>query len=131
MLHRALFGSLERFIGILLEHHAGKLPLWLAPIQIVIANITSSAECYAKEIFELFKQNSLRTELDTRKEKIGYKIRKHSTAKIPILFIIGNKEMEEKTISIRRLGSDKTETLSIGDSLSKLLDEAKPPGSIA
>ena len=131
MLHRALFGSLERFIGILLEHHAGKLPLWLAPIQIVIANITSSAECYAKEIFELFKQNSLRTELDTRNEKIGYKIREHSTAKIPILFIIGNKEMEEKTISIRRLGSDKTETLSIEDSLSKLLDEAKPPGSIA
>ena len=131
MLHRALFGSLERFIGILLEHHAGKLPLWLAPIQIVIANITSSAESYAKEIFELFKQNSLRTELDTRNEKIGYKIREHSTAKIPILFIIGNKEMEEKTISIRRLGSDKTETLSIEDSLSKLLDEAKPPGSIA
>ena len=131
MLHRALFGSLERFIGILLEHHAGRLPLWLAPIQIVIANITSSAECYAKEIFELFKQNSLRTELDTKNEKIGYKIRKHSTAKIPILFIIGNKEMEEKTISIRRLGSDKTETLSIEDSLSKLLDEAKPPGSIA
>ena len=131
MLHRALFGSLERFIGILLEHHAGKLPLWLAPIQIVIANITSSAESYAKEIFELFKQNSLRTELDTKNEKIGYKIREHSTAKIPILFIIGNKEMEEKTISIRRLGSDKTETLSIEDSLSKLLDEAKPPGSIA
>ena len=131
MLHRALFGSLERFIGILLEHHAGRLPLWLAPIQIVIANITSSAESYAKEIFELFKQNSLRTELDTRNEKIGYKIREHSTAKIPILFIIGNKEMEEKTISIRRLGSDKTETLSIEDSLSKLLDEAKPPGSIA
>ena len=131
MLHRALFGSLERFIGILLEHHAGRLPLWLAPIQIVIANITSSAECYAKEIFELFKQNSLRTELDTKNEKIGYKIREHSTAKIPILFIIGNKEMEEKTISIRRLGSDKTETLSIEDSLSKLLDEAKPPGSIA
>ena len=131
MLHRALFGSLERFIGILLEHHAGRLPLWLAPIQIVIANITSSAECYAKEIFELFKQNSLRTELDTRNEKIGYKIREHSTAKIPILFIIGNKEMEEKTISIRRLGSDKTETLSIEDSLSKLLDETKPPGSIA
>ena len=131
MLHRALFGSLERFIGILLEHHAGKLPLWLAPIQIVIANITSSAESYAKEIFELFKQNSLRTELDTRNEKIGYKIREHSTAKIPILFIIGNKEMEERTVSIRRLRSDKTETLSIDESLSKLLDEAKLPGSIA
>ena len=131
MLHRALFGSLERFIGILLEHHAGKLPLWLAPIQIVIANITSSAESYAKETFYLFKQNSLRTELDIRNEKIGYKIREHSTAKIPILFIIGNKEMEERTISIRRLGSDKTETLSIEESLSKLLDEAKLPRSIA
>ena len=97
MLHRALFGSLERFIGILLEHHAGKLPLWLAPLQIVISNITSDSEHYAKEVYNIYKKNNFRVELDLRNEKIGYKIREHSNAKIPILFIIGNNEMKEIT----------------------------------
>ena len=127
MLHRALFGSLERFIGILLEHHAGKLPLWLAPLQIVISNITSDSENYAKEVYNIYKKNNFRVELDLRNEKIGYKIREHSNAKIPILFIIGNNEMKEKNISIRRLGSDKTETLDLEKSLKTLLKETQYP----
>ena len=127
MLHRALFGSLERFIGILLEHHAGKLPLWLAPLQIVISNITSDSEHYAKEVYNIYKKNNFRVELDLRNEKIGYKIREHSNAKIPILFIIGNNEMKEKNISIRRLGSDKTETLDLEKSLKTLLKETQYP----
>ena len=127
MLHRALFGSLERFIGILLEHHAGKLPLWLAPLQIVISNITSDSEHYAKEVYNIYKRNNFRVELDLRNEKIGYKIREHSNAKIPILFIIGNNEMKEKNISIRRLGSDKTETLDLEKSLKTLLKETQYP----
>ena len=127
MLHRALFGSLERFIGILLEHHAGKLPLWLAPLQIVISNITSDSEHYAKEVYNIYKKNNFRVELDLRNEKIGYKIREHSNAKIPILFIIGNNEMKEKNVSIRRLGSDKTETLDLEKSLKTLLKETQYP----
>ena len=127
MLHRALFGSLERFIGILLEHHAGKLPLWLAPLQIVISNITSDSEHYAKEVYNIYKKNNFRVELDLRNEKIGYKIREHSNAKIPILFIIGNNEMKEKSVSIRRLGSEKTETLDLEKSLKTLLKETQYP----
>ncbi len=127
MLHRALFGSLERFIGILLEHHAGKLPLWLAPLQIVISNITSDSEHYAKEVYNIYKRNNFRVELDLRNEKIGYKIREHSNAKIPILFIIGNNEMKEKSVSIRRLGSEKTETLDLEKSLKTLLKETQYP----
>tara|TARA_Y100000590_G_scaffold393329_1_gene471544 strand:- start:12842 stop:14764 length:1923 start_codon:yes stop_codon:yes gene_type:complete len=127
MLHRALFGSLERFAGILIEHYAGHLPLWLSPLQIIIATITSDSNSYAEKVFYELKKNQLRVEKDLRNEKIGYKIREHSAAKIPIIIIIGKKEMQNNTISIRRLGSEKTQTLKIGDFLKILLKESALP----
>ena len=107
MLHRALFGSLERFAGILIEHYAGHLPFWLSPLQIIIATITSDSDNYADNIFNQLKDNGLRVEKDVRNEKIGYKIREHSNAKIPVIMVIGKKEEENNTVSVRRLGSEK------------------------
>ncbi len=107
MLHRAIFGSIERFIGILIEHTGGNLPLWLAPIQIIVCTITSNADNYAQLVCDCLKKNGLRVDLDMRNEKISYKIREHSLAKIPIIVICGNKEAEEQTLSFRRLGSEK------------------------
>ena len=127
MLHRALFGSLERFAGILIEHYAGHLPFWLSPLQIVIATITSDSDNYANDIFNLLKDKGLRVEKDIRNEKIGYKIREHSTSKIPAIIIIGKKEVENKTISVRRLGSEKTETFKVDEILKILCKESLAP----
>ena len=127
MLHRALFGSIERFIGILIENYSGRLPLWLAPTQIVIATITTDTNPYAEEVFKLFKEKNLRTVLDIRNEKIGYKIREHSNAKVPVLIIIGKQEAENKQLSVRRLGSNDTEKFDIQTIINVLAEEAKSP----
>ena len=129
MLHRALFGSLERFAGILIEHYAGHLPFWLSPLQIVIATITSDLDNYADNIFQQLRDKGLRVEKDIRNEKIGYKIREHSTAKIPVIMVIGKKEAENKTVSVRRLGSEKTETFNIDEILEVLFRESLLPNS--
>ena len=120
MLHRALFGSLERFTGILIEHYAGNLPFWLSPLQIVVATITSDSDNYADNIFNQLRDKGLRVKKDIRNEKIGYKIREHSIAKIPVIMVIGKKEIENKTVSLRKLGSEKTETFKI-DEITKIL----------
>ena len=127
MLHRALFGSIERFIGILIENYSGRLPLWLAPTQIVIATITTDTNPYAEEVLKIFKENNLRTEIDIRNEKIGYKIREHSNAKVPVLIIIGKQEAEKKQLSVRRLGSNNTETFDLKTITDALAKEAKAP----
>ena len=127
MLHRALFGSLERFTGILIEHYAGRLPLWLAPLQIMIATITSDSDKYAKEVLQELRVHGLRADMDLRNEKISYKIREHSISKIPLILVIGKKEAEQKTISLRRLGSNKTETIGLKQVLSLLQEEAMLP----
>ena len=113
MLHRAILGSLERFTGILIEHYEGKFPLWLAPIQLVVATITSKADQYAKEIEEKFIEKGIRVILDSRNEKINYKVREHSVNKIPYIFVVGVNEMENGTVAIRKLGSNKQEIISI------------------
>ena len=111
MLHRALFGSLERFTGILLEHYAGNLPLWLAPVQAVVAPITSEIDSYANEIYNQLKSRDIRVDLDTRNEKINYKIRDNSLQKIPYMLIVGKQEQENRSISIRKFGSKDQEII--------------------
>ena len=113
MLHRALFGSLERFTGILLEHYAGNLPLWLSPVQAVVAPITSEIDDYAVEIQETLKSSGFRVEMDLRNEKISYKIRENSLQKIPFLLIVGKKEMEEKSVTLRTFGSKDQEKIKL------------------
>ena len=113
MLHRALFGSLERFIGILIENYAGKLPFWLSPSQVVVLPIAEEHNEYAKKIFkELFKEG-IKCEVDLRNQKINYKIREHSLSKVPLLLICGSKEVKGKSITIRKLGSEKQDTKKI------------------
>jgi threonyl-tRNA synthetase len=113
MLHRALFGSLERFIGILLEHYAGKLPLWLSPLQAIVLPISSEFDNYAKKIYEQFTKAGINTEMDLKNQKINYKIREHSLSKIPLLLICGEKEFKNESVTIRRLGHEQQETLSL------------------
>jgi len=127
MLHRAILGSLERFTGILIEHYEGKFPLWLAPIQLVIATITSKADQYAHEIEEKFIEKGIRVILDSRNEKINYKVREHSVNKIPYIFVVGVNEMDDKTVAIRKLGSNKQEILNIQDSVDMILKETAAP----
>jgi threonyl-tRNA synthetase len=127
MLHRAMFGSLERFTGILIEHYAGHFPLWLAPVQAVVATITSDADDYARELQALAQRQGLRVETDLRNEKINYKVREHSLAKIPVLLVVGKKEAAERSVSIRRLGSEKQTSMSLDAALASLVDEAVPP----
>tara|TARA_Y100000590_G_scaffold466888_1_gene643768 strand:- start:449 stop:2203 length:1755 start_codon:yes stop_codon:yes gene_type:complete len=129
MLHRALFGSLERFAGILIEHYAGHLPFWLAPLQIIIATITSDSDNYASEIYNKLKEKGLRVEKDLRNEKIGYKIREHSKAKVPVIMILGKKENENKTASIRRLGTEQNEVFEINEIITKLYKESFSPNN--
>ncbi|MFL2819623.1 MAG: threonine--tRNA ligase [Alphaproteobacteria bacterium] len=129
MLHRAILGSLERFTGILIEHYEGKFPLWLAPIQLVIATITSKADKYAYEIEKKFIDKGIRVILDSRNEKINYKVREHSVNKIPYIFVVGVNEMDDETVAIRKLGSDKQEILSIKDSVDMILKETASPDS--
>ena len=129
MLHRAILGSLERFTGILIEHYEGKFPLWLAPIQLVIATITSKADKYAYEIEKKFIDKGIRVILDSRNEKINYKVREHSVNKIPYIFVVGVNEMDDETVAIRKLGSDKQEILNIKDSVDMILKETASPDS--
>jgi len=127
MLHRALFGSLERFTGILIEHYAGKLPLWLAPVQAVVAPIVSDADAYACEVRDALKAAGLRVETDLRNEKINLKVREHSLAKVPLLVVVGRREAENRTVALRRLGSEAQEVLALDEAQAKLRAEAAPP----
>src|SRR5437660_5621330 len=127
MLHRAMFGSLERFTGILIEHYAGHFPLWLAPVQAVVATITSDADEYARQAIAAARRAGLRVEADLRNEKINYKVREHSVAKIPVLLVVGKKEAAERAVSIRRLGSDKQTVMPLDRALAMLSDEAVAP----
>ena len=123
LLHRAMFGSLERFIAILIEHHAGNLPLWLAPIQVKVLTITSDADDYAHQIAEKLQAANINTEVDLRNEKISYKVREHSLAKIPVLLAVGAREVKEKSVSIRRLGIKDQKTLNLDDAIKELKAE--------
>ena len=127
MLHRALFGSLERFTGIMIEHYAGKFPFWLAPVQAVVATITDDGDEYAAEVVKALKKAGIRAEIDLRNEKISYKIREHSMKKVPVVLVIGKKEAADRTVTIRRLGQEKQETLALGDVVAKLTAEAAWP----
>jgi threonyl-tRNA synthetase len=127
MLHRALLGSIERFVGILIEHFAGKLPLWLAPVQAVVATITNDVDAYAGEVFKALQDAGIRVEIDTRPEKINYKIREHSLKKVPLLLVLGKKEAENKSVALRRLGGENQEMLSLTDAVAKLREEAESP----
>ena len=127
MLHRALFGSLERFTGILLEHHGGKLPLWLAPEQVVVATITDDSLEYARKVVKTLQTAGLRARGDLRNEKIGYKIREHSLAKVPAMFVVGAREMENGTVAVRRMDSKKQEVLALDEAVARLRDEAAGP----
>lgn len=127
MLHRALFGSLERFTGIMIEHYAGKFPFWLAPLQVVVATITDEGNDYAKEVLAALKKAGIRAEIDLRNEKISYKIREHSLKKVPVMLVIGKKEAADHTVTIRRLGQEKQETLALNDVIAKLKTEAAWP----
>src|SRR5712692_7708529 len=127
MLHRAMFGSLERFTGILIEHYAGHLPLWLSPLQAVIATITDDADGYAREVIAAARRLLRRLETDLRNEKINYKVREHSLAKLPALLVVGRKEAAERTVSIRRLGKEGQTVLPLDAALAALADEAVPP----
>jgi threonyl-tRNA synthetase len=127
MLHRAMFGSLERFTGILIENCAGHLPLWLSPLQAMVCTIVSDADAYAGEVLEALKGAGLRAEADLRNEKINYKVREHSLAKVPVLMIAGKREAEERTISMRRLGSPEQKVMQLDEAIAMLTEEAVPP----
>lgn len=128
MLHRAILGSFERFIGILIEHYAGHFPFWMAPVQVVVATITHEGDAFAKKAYAALRDAGLRARLDVRNEKINYKVREHSVAKTPVLFVIGKREAEGNTVSIRRLGSEKQETISLEDAIQGLVKDARIPG---
>jgi threonyl-tRNA synthetase len=127
MLHRALFGSLERFIGILIEHYAGKLPLWLAPKQVAILPISQEFDDYAKKVSAELDKNKIRNIIDLKNEKINYKIREHSLSKTPILMICGSKEQENQSITLRRLGQEKQDTLPLKEAVNLLVNESLAP----
>ncbi len=127
MLHRAILGSIERFIGILIEHYAGKLPLWLAPVQCVVATITSDADAYALEVAESLRAAGVRVETDLRNEKINYKVREHSLAKVPVMFVVGKREAEEGKVAIRRLGSQDQAVEAADAAVAALAHECHPP----
>ncbi len=127
MLHRAIFGSYERFIGILIEHYAGKLPVWLAPVQAVVATIVSDADDYALDVERQLKAAGLRAESDLRNEKINYKVREHSLAKVPHLLVVGKREAEEGTVAIRTLGEERQRVMPLAEAIAMLKAEATPP----
>ena len=127
MFHRAILGSFERFIGILIENYNGNLPLWLAPTQVTICSITDEADDYVKEISELLRSENIRCNSDLRNEKISYKVREHSVSKVPIIIAVGKKEVSDRTVSVRRLGSDDTSVLSLDDFTSSILQESLAP----
>jgi threonyl-tRNA synthetase len=130
MLHRAVLGSFERFIGILIESSAGRLPLWLAPRQVVVAAIVSDANEYCQEVVAALRANGIRAELDLRNEKINYKVREHSVSKVPVILACGKREVEERSVSVRRLGEKQTSTSSLEEIVSTLTIEAKAPDQL-
>jgi threonyl-tRNA synthetase len=127
MVHRAICGSLERFLGILIESHAGQMPLWFAPLQVVVATITSDADEYAQKVVKRLKAAGLMAQADLRNEKINYKVREHSLAKVPVMLVCGKREAEEETVNIRRLGSRDQHSLSLAEAVATLTEEAVPP----
>ena len=127
MLHRAVFGSFERFIGLLIEQYAGRLPVWMAPVQVAVATITSEAEGYAQEVVDAFRAAGVRAELDIRNEKINYKVREHSHAKVPIIAVVGAREAEERKLSLRRLGTKDQSVVTLDEALSTIGLEATAP----
>ena len=127
MLHRATLGSFERFIGILIEEHAGKLPFWLAPRQVVVASITSEADDYVSEVVQELRRAGVRAEADIRNEKINYKVREHSVGKVPVILAVGAREIEERTVSVRRLGEKQTSVEALDDVVAQLSADATPP----
>jgi threonyl-tRNA synthetase len=128
MLHRAILGSFERFLGVLIEHYAGRLPLWLAPVQAVVATITSDADDYARDILKACAAAGLRAAVDTRNEKINYKVREHSLAKVPAMLVVGKREAAEGTVALRRLGGKDQEVLALDEAIHRLESEAAMPG---
>lgn len=127
MLHRAILGSLERFIGMLIENHAGRMPIWLAPTQVVVATIISDADDYAQGLVDQLRAAGIRAEIDTRNEKINYKVREHSVGKVPLLFVVGQREADEGTVSIRRLGEQGQKVMPFAEAMSGIVSEATPP----
>jgi threonyl-tRNA synthetase len=127
MIHRAICGSLERFLGILLENYAGHLPLWLAPVQAIVTTITSDSDDYASEATAAAQRLGLRAESDLRNEKINYKVREHSLAKVPVMLVVGKKEAAERLVSVRRLGKEGQQVMPLDAALKALADEAVPP----
>jgi threonyl-tRNA synthetase len=127
MLHRAILGSFERFIGVLIEHHAGRLPLWLAPVQVVVATITNEVDDYGLRVRDAMVAAGLRTELDIRNEKINFKVREHSVAKVPVIAVVGARERDEMTVALRRLGGPGQEILALEEAIAKLGGEAAGP----
>jgi threonyl-tRNA synthetase len=127
MLHRAILGTFERFIGILIEHHAGRFPVWLAPVQVVVAPIISDADAYGAQVVAKLKAAGIRVEADFRNEKINYKVREHSLAKVPHLFVVGMREAEEGKVAIRTLGSDGQRIMDLDEAVAMLVAEATPP----
>ncbi|WP_417308624.1 threonine--tRNA ligase [Devosia sp.] len=127
MLHRAILGSLERFIGMLIEHHAGRMPMWLAPVQVVVATIVSEADEYAQGLVDRLKASGIRAEIDTRNEKINYKVREHSLQRVPQIFVVGKREADEGTVSVRTLGSQGQEVKSAEEAVLAVMAEAVPP----
>jgi threonyl-tRNA synthetase len=127
MLHRAILGSFERFLGILIEQYAGRFPLWLAPVQVVVASIVSDAAPYAEEVAAAFRAAGLEARADVRNEKINAKVREHSLAHVPVLAVVGRREAEQRSVALRRLGSDAQEIVALDDALARLGEEALPP----
>ena len=127
MLHRALFGSLERFIGILIEHYAGKLPLWLSPIHAIALPISEDFDKYAKKVFEECIKVGINCEVDLKNHNLNYKIREHSLSKIPLLLICGKKELDNKTVTIRKLGTEKQETMKLDKAIKYISSLNKTP----
>ena len=127
MLHRAILGSFERFIGILIENYAGRLPIWLSPVQVAVVSITDANINYGEKVLEEFNSRGIRTISDFRNEKINYKIREHSTQKTPVIVVVGDKEEKESSVSIRRLGDSRQETVALTDAIDKLVEQARVP----
>jgi threonyl-tRNA synthetase len=127
MIHRAMFGSLERFTGILIENFAGHFPLWLSPLQVMVCTIVSDADAYALQVVEALRAAGLRVEVDLRNEKINYKVREHSLTKIPVMLVVGKREAEERKVSMRRLGSQDQTVMTLDEAVASLKDEAVPP----
>ena len=127
MIHRAICGSMERFLGILIENFAGHMPLWFAPLQVVVATITSDADAYATQVADKLKAAGLQVQADLRNEKINYKVREHSHAKVPVILVVGQREAEEGSVNMRRLGSRDQTSMSLDQAVAALVEEATPP----